>query len=883
MSGVSTQYGITPQGFVPKQQSEITLELQTALQGAFGANVDFDPTGPLGQLLNICAERLAEVWSLAEAVYASRYPAGAEGQDVDNILALNNLKRLPASPTTTAPTSTSVVPGLVLFGTPGTVISSGLIGTAGGLQFSLSSPVTINAAVNAVQLISFYGGAPTSGYFTLSIVDSHNNALTTPQITYNTLANQTTVSFATLPTSGSWYLQVGALVTGALPYNATAAQVQAAIQVLTGYSMVTVTGSMSAFTISWGSLSQPIVQSNASLISFSASATSGSWSLGLGGLTTTGLSYNATAAQVQAAINALSGYSLVTVTGSTTNGFVINWGWVAPPALSIPANTTGVSITTGAYNTVNEAPTVVNSVQCALNTLYDAGAAVYPYTDVSVTGTLSVGLTVSFGSLSPLSGQPSSGGAAQNLLTSNSQLFSSSTLLNVGIVAQQIGAPAQGIGAAVCTVDGPNFVAAGSLTEIITPVSGWTGVNNPLDCITGSYVETDTAAIARRTSLLAAQANGPLAAIQEKVAQLPGVVSVSAFANTGLAAQQILTFVGTPTSGSFTLTFQGPGGVAETTAPIAYNALANGVQLFFSGQPTGGSFTLTLGNETTAPIPYSSTSLTVQQAITALSGFSGVTVTGSFVNGFVLYFNNMAVPAVSLTNNLTPTTTASVVNSLQGAINALANYNDVTITGSFALGFTISFNGSAGGTPQTLAVLNAASLVGTVASISFGRPGKSFELVINDNNGAASNSLIADTILAAKGASNMAYGNTIVPAQDGFGNYFQIGFSRPTQVNFYVTLSLVTDISQPNPTFSLSSLTTIQQDLVQIVNGVPPGGSVRGLGTNGLLGAFNNVPGILDYTLNFGTSPNPVGNAAINLSVEQVPLLETYNVLISYS
>src|SRR5271166_2706254 len=103
MSG--TQYGVTPQGFVPKQQSTIISEIDSSLQGEFGANINLGPEAVFGQLVAIFSEREALLWQLGEAIYDSEYPAGAEGTSVDNILALNNLKRLPATPTITNPAS----------------------------------------------------------------------------------------------------------------------------------------------------------------------------------------------------------------------------------------------------------------------------------------------------------------------------------------------------------------------------------------------------------------------------------------------------------------------------------------------------------------------------------------------------------------------------------------------------------------------------------------------------------------------------------------------------------------------------------------------------------------------------------------------------------
>jgi hypothetical protein len=43
------------------------------------------------------------------------------------------------------------------------------------------------------------------------------------------------------------------------------------------------------------------------------------------------------------------------------------------------------------------------------------------------------------------------------------------------------------------------------------------------------------------------------------------------------------------------------------------------------------------------------------------------------------------------------------------------------------------------------------------------------------------------------------------------------------------------------------------------------------------------VPGIIDYTMSFGTSPNPTMDVNIPLLPEEVAVFETFNVAVSYT
>jgi len=908
-----TTFGLTANGFVVKQQQDIISEIQQALQSAFGSNINTLDESVFGQLMNIFSEREALIWQLIEAVYNSQYPTGAEGTSVDNILALNNLTRLAATATKTAPTSTAGKPGLILLGTPGTLIPAGSIISVQGnpsLQFTLDADVTIEAAANAIQKISFFGGVASSGSFVLQIVDPAGNTLTTPSIPWNALANNTTISFSNTPTGGQFVIAMtnalGTFLTTPLTNSASAATVQAAVQTalntITGFASITVSGSYaSGFTINWGTVSAPIVACNSTQLSFSANPTAGSLQISLNGTNAAAVAYNASAAQLQAAINAVSGFESVTVTGAANNttGFYINWGLTTPATVLVVTQPTGATVSVVQTNTLTHSGAItitpVQSVQAYINTLFDAIAANYPYTDVSVT--LSSGSFVcTFGGLTALSGQLSSGNQAQEPFTvpANS-LQQGGNIVNVAIINQQTGQPAEGIGSATCTATGPNSVPAGYLNVIGSPVSGWASVTNPLDCIPGTNRETDTAALTRRATLLASQANGPLEAIVEKVRQVTGVMSAIGFENVSMAADQIITFSSVPTAGFFIISLIGPDGNAQVTAHIPYNAQANVQTLGFSAVPASGSFQLQFGTMTTALIAWNATASAIQSAIQALTPDSGITfpyanavVTGSFSQGFNFSFGIAQQFPITVTNNTLldgglAAVTTTPVGSVQAYVNNLSSYGPAQISGSLGVGLTLSFNGSAGGQPQQIATVSN-FLTGTASiTVAFGRPGKSFEIVVNDNNGEASNLSIANAIFGSKPAGIQSFGALSQVVEDVFGNSYPIYFSRPTQVPFYVTIALVTDLTtNPNPEFSVSSIATIQEQIAAIGNAVPIGGLVKGFGTGGLIGAFNNIPGILSYTLAFGTSANPTQNTNVQLGAEQVPLFETFNCLVSY-
>jgi len=808
---MAAPFGLSATGFLAMRQQDINAAIFASLQQTFGQNINLGASSVFSSLINPFSAQLALVWELGEGIYNSQYPNGAEGTSVDNILALNNLKRLGATATITAPEALIGNDqitrfGLVLLGTPGTQIPAGsLIETQANppLVFTLDSSVTISPSSNAVQSLIF-NNVPTIGAFQVSLTDNNENVLdsnanvieysgntlTTAPINWNALVNQTFFSLGS-PSSGTFKLnlsQSGVVQqTGSLNFNATALQIQNAIQLLTGYGSVTVTGGP-VFTITWGSISNP----------------------------------------------------LVTIT----------------------------SLLVGA--TLSE----VDSVQASFNNLHDAISLInhYPYSDLIVSGSFAVGFTFSFGLGTPTTGNLTSGAQPISLMAiASNTLFNGTTFTTVNLSTTTTGSQAQGVGSATCTVTGINNALAGTINTINSPVSGWTGVTNQLDAIDGTNAENDTQALIRRLTLLSAQGNGPLQAIVAKVTNTPStppITAVLGFENLSSAAIQILGF-------------------------------------------------------STVPTPGNTISLKIGPLVTGL-----------------ITINNTSADATSI----------------QSAIQALAGYSSALVIGNTAAGFSIDFDGSNGGQPQPLIIINTNS-TGSVITPRFGRPGKSVEIVVQGGGIAdITNSIFAskpggietygtpfdvngDTALSSNIINNVsnALNNIVVgmfvsgpgiipdttvvsvatnsvvisnPAtataaavplsftysalvKDIYGNEHQINFSRPSEIPFYVTLSLITDaynipgnlLSGINPQalFVPSSISTIVSDLVSIGNAVPIGGRVVGFGTGGLVGSFNNVPGIVGYTLLFGTSPSPVSNNFIQLLPEQLAVFESINVTVSYA
>lgn len=876
---MANQFGVTPQGFAIARQADCKAGLEADLRAALGDSIELDGASLLGQIVAIQSEREALLWELSESICLSFTPAGASGVFVDNLGALIGQVRKAAVATTTNPTPSVSASGITsyglrLFGTPGTVVPQGsLLQTTAAVPttFRLDADVTIAQASNAAQRV-ILSGVPTTGAYQLVVTTPLGNAITTPAISYQALAAQSQILFSQAPSAGQLRLGIDGQPTSALPFNATAAQVQAAIVALTGYQAATVTGSMaSGFFVSWPTGKQPRLSTSVTTLSYAQAPQSGAFVLRVAGSLTASLAFNASAADVQAALRALNGYAAVSVTGSAASGYVIVWPG-AYPAFAVDSQTTDQSLTAARATTLDVTPNSVDSIQATLNNLIDTTTGLLPLTDVVVSQLGAQALTLSFGANTPTSQNPSSGASAWPLVsvTNNTlrALVSGTTAtfnqVNVAVSNVTFGSPAQGIGSATATQTGAIQVLAKQLSVLGTTMSGLTGCVNDLDCLSGQTTESDAEALARWNASRAVRGNGTLASILTQVGAVSGVTACIAFVNNTAASLQRLTFAQAPTSGTYALT---AGGVA--TAPLAFNTTAAQLQVAIaqlpawsavqvSGSASGGFSIdpngsnggqpmrlLTLASDTTGQTPQVTYSRPASSVETVVQGGSDADVAAALYS---------AAPAgIALYGAPTLIT--------MGSATAGSSVVQLASTAGASVGQTLSMQGLGAGT-------------GVIASVS----GTSVTL----------------TAAALSTTSNVAASvATSVPVIDSSGVIHQVGFTRPQQLTFYVRLSILTDLFKtpgdansgvnPNAQFNPATLPAIEQAIVDTGNAFDIGQTIVASGSNGLVGAFNQFAGITAYTLQFDTANPPVNMGNVSLASNQVPLFSTSTTTVSYT
>lgn len=93
------EYGVTPTGFVPKRLDVILDEMHTDLSEGFGVNTRLNPKSYLNVMITNIADKITELWDVAQDCYDSMYPFSAEDISLDNAAQFGGVTREEARPT----------------------------------------------------------------------------------------------------------------------------------------------------------------------------------------------------------------------------------------------------------------------------------------------------------------------------------------------------------------------------------------------------------------------------------------------------------------------------------------------------------------------------------------------------------------------------------------------------------------------------------------------------------------------------------------------------------------------------------------------------------------------------------------------------------------
>lgn len=244
------------------------------------------------------------------------------------------------------------------------------------------------------------------------------------------------------------------------------------------------------------------------------------------------------------------------------------------------------------------------------------------------------------------------------------------------------------------------------------------------------------------------------------------------------------------------------------------------------------------------------------------------------------------------TSNVLSNTITTIVNPLTGitaVTNALGTTGGADVETDESLRARYDESISLGGASTTSAIeaelLQVQNVVDarvienvTMATVD-GVPAKAFESTVYGGIDAD----IADAIYRTKAAGIQAFGDTIVPITDDYGQVHNIGFSRAAEITIYVNVTLTTDDD-----FPVDGMTTIETNITKYIGGTDADSTkYYGLGLGDdvvytkIIGICHSVAGVTDVTVTLSTDNITFTAANVAIATGEVAVTDYAKVVIS--
>lgn len=205
-------------------------DINEAMWATFSTTLDLSPVTPLGEFIQIFAERYVVICELIQAVYSSQDPDAATGDALDALAKLTGTLRA-------APTESTV--NLTLTGTPTTVVAEGSrAANDAGTEFATDVDATI-ASVSAWAALTAYtlGQIRTNSSRVYIVITAGTSAASGGPTTTSTDITDGTVHWKYLG-EGTGTVDVTATATATGPLSAVAGTVTTIVTPVAGWSSV---------------------------------------------------------------------------------------------------------------------------------------------------------------------------------------------------------------------------------------------------------------------------------------------------------------------------------------------------------------------------------------------------------------------------------------------------------------------------------------------------------------------------------------------------------------------------------------------------------------------------------------------------------------------
>ena len=179
-----SSYGVLETGIRVKTSDVLIDEMEDEQRLLYGPNTNTSPESVLGQQNAIVGDKLAELWELAEAVYAAFDPDGATDTSFDHIAALTGSQRQPATQGKVT-LSMNLDPGTTL--NIGRVVSNSITGDRWVTDAAVSNATAFKGLFDVAATAEEFGAIPASA-FTIDQIETPVSGWTAQAAIFNTAA-----------------------------------------------------------------------------------------------------------------------------------------------------------------------------------------------------------------------------------------------------------------------------------------------------------------------------------------------------------------------------------------------------------------------------------------------------------------------------------------------------------------------------------------------------------------------------------------------------------------------------------------------------------------------------------------------------------------------
>lgn len=154
-----------------------------------------------------------------------------------------------------------------------------------------------------------------------------------------------------------------------------------------------------------------------------------------------------------------------------------------------------------------------------------------------------------------------------------------------------------------------------------------------------------------------------------------------------------------------------------------------------------------------------------------------------------------------------------------------------------------------------------------------GRPPHSLDIVVLGDDEQD----LADAIFQVIGGGIETIGDISRTVVDSQGFNQDIKFSRPNEIDIYLEVDIIKDVNS----YPVDGDAQVEQAFLDYANELTVGQDVVIFGSNSLICAINDIPGILDITIRIDRNPAPANDDNVNIDPREIAKFDSSRITVN--